>query len=61
MPRKKSPPSEERKPEFSDFAPINVPIGVVRLELAQLQKDGLEVMPLSDFLLLVHRCVRGIK
>jgi len=50
---------ESVAPKFSDFSGINVPLAPVRMELAALQKEGLEYMPLSDFLLLVHKCVKG--
>jgi hypothetical protein len=45
------------KPQFKDFAPIQVPITAVRMELAALSKDGLDFMPLSEFLLMVHRVI----
>ena len=49
---------ERVAPKFSDFSGINVPLAAVRMEISQRQKEGLEYMPLSDFLLLVHRCVK---
>jgi hypothetical protein len=73
MPRKKAPDLTPEKiversvdqvldviapPKFSDFDGISVPLASVRIELAALQKEGLEYIPLSDFLLLVHRCVK---
>jgi hypothetical protein len=46
-------------PKFSDFDGITVPLGPVRMHLAALQKEGVDKMPLSDFLLMVHSCVKG--
>jgi hypothetical protein len=59
MPRKKPvEPVESVAPKFSDFNGIQVPVTPVRLALAALQKEGFDYIPLSDFLLLVHKCVK---
>jgi hypothetical protein len=64
MPRKKvEPPADPEPPSITlkDFAPINVPIVPLRMELAQLSADGFTTMPLDTFLLIVHRLVKEAK
>lgn len=48
-------------PKFSDFDDIQVPLAPIRIEIAALQKEGTETIPLSEFLWMVHRHVKEAK
>jgi len=54
MAAKKSATPPDKEPAYKDFDQINVPIGPVRMELAKLQTNGSDVVPLSAVLEIIH-------
>jgi hypothetical protein len=61
MPRKPtgSGLKESPLPEFADYNNRIVPITPLRMELSQLQKDGLDTIPLGELLRIIARVIRG--
>jgi hypothetical protein len=47
--------------KIEDFNGINVPLGPLRMEIALLQKEGLETMPLGELLRIVARIIKDAK
>jgi hypothetical protein len=56
--RKKATTPEVKPVASSDFDHIEVPLGALRMELAQLQKDGIDSMPLGYFLQMLHAVIK---
>lgn len=59
--RKKAEPVVTPTTGFEKFAPLNVPINPLRTELASLQTEGFEVVPLDTLLEMIHRIMRAAK
>jgi len=45
--------------EIKDFNVISVPLTPLRMEIALLQKEGLEVMPLGELLRVIAKVIKN--
>jgi ribosomal 50S subunit-associated protein YjgA (DUF615 family) len=59
--RKKGLSPSEEAPSFIDYNNRIVPITPLRMELSQLQKDGLDTIPLGELLRTIARVIKENK
>jgi hypothetical protein len=50
--------TKKKEPAFTDYNKISVPIAFLRLELAQLNREGFETIPLGELLKIVTRAIQ---
>jgi hypothetical protein len=56
--KKRLPPEKGEASSFNDYNNRIVPITPLRMELSQLQKDGLDTIPLGELLRIIARIIK---
>jgi ribosomal 50S subunit-associated protein YjgA (DUF615 family) len=56
--KKRLPPEKGEAPSFTDYNNRIVTITPLRMELSQLQKDGLDAIPLGELLRIIARVIK---